>query len=208
MSEWIRKRRRDQYYRKAKTDGYPSRASYKLIQLNKRYGLMGRGDRVLDLGCAPGGWSQAAGEIVGEGGLIVGVDLVESPRPRKSNIVFLVGDMMEESTLDQIRSISNAFDVVISDASPTITGIWSRDHLLSIDLARRALEICGDLLRPGGGFVAKVFQGNELDAFHRDVRNSFGRSKRSKPGASRDESSEIYIVGLDYRGKGPSGEGI
>ena len=115
---------------------------------------------------------------------------------------------MEESTLGQIRSISDAFNVVISDASPSITGIWSRDHLLSIDLARRALEICDDLLRPGGGFAAKVFQGEELDAFHGDVRERFTRSKRSKPGASRGASSEIYIVGLDYRGSGLSGDRV
>ena len=199
MSEWVRRRRRDQYYRKAKSDGYPSRASFKLIQLNRKHVLMKRGDRVLDLGCAPGGWSQVAGEIVGDSGLVVGVDLVESPAPRRKNIVFLVGDVMEDETLERVRSISGSFDTIISDASPSISGVWSRDHLLSIDLARRALEICGRLLRPGGNFVAKVFQGGELDALHGEVKGKFGRSKRSKPGASRGESSEIYLVGLGFR---------
>jgi 23S rRNA (uridine2552-2'-O)-methyltransferase len=98
--------------------------------------------------------------------------------------------------------MSKTFDVVISDASPSITGVWSRDHLLSIDLARRALGICGYLLRPGGNFVSKVFQGEELDAFHRQVKNEFEKSRRSKPGASRGESSEIYVVGLGFKGDG------
>jgi 23S rRNA (uridine2552-2'-O)-methyltransferase len=204
----MRKRRRDQYYRKAKVDGYPSRASYKLIQLNQKNRLIKRGDRVLDLGSAPGGWSLAAGEIVGSSGKVVGVDLVESPPPRRDNIFFLVGDMMEDSTLQRIKSLSETFDVVISDASPSITGVWSRDHLLSIDLARRALEICGDLLKPGGNFVSKAFQGEELDSFHRQVKGEFEKSRRSKPGASRGESSEIYIVGLGFRGERQSDDGI
>jgi 23S rRNA (uridine2552-2'-O)-methyltransferase len=199
LSEWVRRRRRDRYYRKAKSDGYPSRASFKLIQLNRKHGLIKSGNRVLDLGCAPGGWSQAAAEIAGNGGLVVGVDLVESPAPRRNNIVFLLGDVMEEETLDMVRSVSSSFDAVISDASPSISGVWSRDHLLSIDLARRALDICGKFLKPGGNFVTKVFQGDELDALHGEVKEKFGRSKRSKPGASRGKSSEIYLVGLDFK---------
>ncbi|MBU7004991.1 MAG: RlmE family RNA methyltransferase [Theionarchaea archaeon] len=204
----MRKRRRDQYYRKAKADGYPSRASYKLIQLNQKSRLIRSGDKVLDLGSAPGGWSLAAGEIVGGRGLVVGVDLVESPPPKRDNIFFVLGDMMEETTLQRIKALSETFDVVISDASPSISGVWSRDHLLSIDLARRALEICGDLLRPGGNFVTKVFQGEELDHFHRQVKEEFEKSKRSKPGASRGESSEIYIVGLGYKGDRQSCDGF
>jgi 23S rRNA (uridine2552-2'-O)-methyltransferase len=176
--------------------------------LNKKNRLFRRGDRVLDLGCAPGGWSLAAGDIVGENGMVVGVDLVESPPPKRENITFVVGDMMEESTLQRIKSVSATFDVVVSDASPSISGVWSRDHLLSIDLASRALEICGFLLRPGGNFVSKVFQGEELDQFHRQVKGEFVKSRRSKPGASRGESSEIYIVGLGFRSHGQSGDGV
>ena len=201
LSEWIRERRRDQYYKKAKENGYASRASYKLLQLDRKHRIFRKGYKVLDIGSAPGGWSQVARNLVGGSGLVVGVDLVEMPPPRFENMIFLVGDIFDESTFQAIRSVGTEFDVIISDASPTISGIWTRDHLLSIDLVRRALELCVLLLRDGGNFVAKVFQGEELKALEMTIKSEFGFVKRSKPEASRGQSSEIYIVAKGFSGR-------
>lgn len=202
LSEWIRRRRRDQFYKRAKAEGYRSRASYKLLQLHRRYFIFGRGDRVLDIGSAPGGWSQAARQLVGKGGLVVGVDLQETPKLGFDNVVFIRGDIMEDGTERLIASVSKEFDVIVSDASPTISGVWTRDHLLSIDLARRALSLCRSLLKEGGSLVVKVFQGEELDGLQQEAKASFGSVKRAKPQASRGESSEVYIVCKGYRGPG------
>ncbi len=201
-SDWIRRRRRDEFYRRAKDEGFRSRSSYKLIQLNRRYRLFRRGDRVLDLGCAPGGWCQVARQLVGGAGFVLGVDLVQMPPLGEDNVVCVVGDMMDPSTLDAIISYGLPFDIVISDAAPNISGVWGRDHLVSVDLANRALDICQTVLRRGGNYVAKVFQGDELDALYRRARESFETAKRGKPKASRGESSEIYIVGKSFRGLG------
>ncbi len=200
MSEWMRKRRKDRFYRRAKDEGYRSRASYKLLQLHRRYGIFRRGDRVLDLGSAPGGWSQVAAKLVGGEGFVVGVDLAEAAPLPMDNVVFIVGDIMDSTTEELIRSHQEHFDVVLSDASPSISGIWTRDHLLSVDLADRAMVLCGSFLREGGNLVAKVFQGEELDRFHRDVRARFALAKRAKPEASRGGSSEVYIIGKGFRG--------
>lgn len=198
MSKWTRKRKREKYYRRAKKGGYRSRSSYKLLQLDRKHHLIQGGDRVLDVGCAPGGWSQAARKRVGPEGMVVGVDL-ERTRPLEyDNVAFIEGDIFDEETLEAIRSISPQFEVLVSDASPKITGIWSRDHLLSVDLAHRVLEICDHLLVEGGNMVVKVFQGNELKSFEEDMKGKFSFCKRSKPDASRDRSSEIYLVGKGF----------
>jgi 23S rRNA (uridine2552-2'-O)-methyltransferase len=202
VSSWIRRRRRDEFYRKAKDEGYRSRASYKLIQLNRRYRLFRRGDRVLDLGCAPGGWCQVARQLVGSTGFVLGIDLSRTPSLEYDNVVCIVGDIMDSSTTEDIVSYGLPFDIVISDAAPSISGVWSRDHLVSVDLANRALDICEAVLRPGGNYVAKVFQGDELDALHRRAKGVFESVKRGKPKASRGESSEIYIIGKGFRGPG------
>lgn len=201
-SKWIRRRRRDEFYRRAKDEGFRSRSSYKLIQLNRRYRLFRRGDRVLDLGCAPGGWCQVARQLVGGTGFVLGVDLVQTTPLGHDNVECIVGDIMDASTLEAITSYGLPFDIVISDAAPNISGVWSRDHLISVDLANRALDICQTVLRPGGNYVAKVFQGEELDALYRRTSESFGTAKRGKPKASRGESSEIYIIGKSFRGPG------
>jgi len=202
LSEWIRKRRRDQFYRRAKADGYRSRASYKLLQLQRRYAIFRRGDRVLDIGSSPGGWSQVARQLVGRQGLVVGVDLAETSSLGFDNVIFIRGDILDASTERLIASVSSQYDVIVSDASPTISGIWTRDHLLSVDLARRALSLCRSLLKKGGTLVVKVFQGEELDTLQEEAKAWFGSVKRAKPEASRGESSEIYLVCKGYLGAG------
>jgi 23S rRNA (uridine2552-2'-O)-methyltransferase len=192
---WLGDRKKDYFYKKAKAEEYRSRASFKLMQLNKKFRLIKRGDRVLDLGAAPGGWMQVAGESVGEAGMVIGVDLEEIEPFTGKNIILIQGDMLKEETIEQIKEHSNYFDVVISDASPDISGAWDVDHFNSIDLARHALNSSKQLLKEGGNFLVKVFQGSMTQDFFSEVKRNFEFSKLAKPVASRKQSSEVYIIG-------------
>ncbi len=192
---WQGDRKKDYYYKLAKSEEYRSRASYKLKQLNKKFRLIKRNDAVLDLGAAPGGWMQAAGEIVGRRGIVVGVDLEEIEPFEGENIIPLTGDMRQPRTIERIKEIREEFDAVISDASPDISGVWDVDHFNSVDLARHALGIATNLLKEGGNLLVKVFQGNLLKEFEGKVRKEFETVKTAKPKASRKQSSEVYITG-------------
>jgi len=186
---------KDYYYRKAKEMRYRSRAAFKLKQLNERFRLMREGDVVLDLGAAPGGWMQIASEAVGESGLVVGVDLVEIEPFNSENMVCLKGDIRDEKVIGMLREVCESYDVVLSDASPDISGAWSLDHYNSVELARRALEIARMLLREGGSFLVKVFQGALIREYAMEVRREFEYMKIAKPKASRSRSAEVYMVG-------------
>lgn len=192
---WLSERRRDPYHRMAKEQGYRSRAAFKLKQLNERFGFLNGAKYVLDLGAAPGGWLQVASEAVGGDGLVVGVDL-EQVRPLGlGNVKTLVGDVMDEEMLKQIRDVfPGHVDVVLSDMAPDISGIWEVDQLRQIHLARRALEIAREMLKPDGWVVLKVFQGSEYERFLKEVRIVFEFVKVAKPRASRKGSAEIFIV--------------
>lgn len=193
--KWQSDKKKEFYYRKAKREEYRSRASYKLKQLNQKFRLIKKGDRLLDLGAAPGGWMQVAGEIVGEKGTVVGVDL-ESIKPfEKTNIHPIQGDLTSKRTLEEIKNVSPQFDVVISDASPDISGVWEIDHYNSITLTRKALQIAVSTLKDGGNFLVKVFQGGLTKEFSEEVKREFEYTKVSKPPASRQKSSEVYIIG-------------
>jgi 23S rRNA (uridine2552-2'-O)-methyltransferase len=192
---WLGDRKKEYYYQKAKSEEYRSRASYKLKQLHKKFKLIKRGGRVLDLGAAPGGWMQVAGEIVGKNGLVLGVDLEEINSFEKGHMHSIRGDITKKGAVDQIKGICESFDVVISDASPDISGVWDVDHYNSIELARRGLEISREVLVEGGNFLVKVFQGSLLKEFVEEVKREFEFSKISKPKASRQRSSEVYIIG-------------
>lgn len=196
---WVKEKKQEYYYRKAKAEAYRSRAAYKLLQLNKKFGLIREGDRVLDLGAAPGGWMQVVGEAVGPRGLVVGVDLQEmEPFPRE-NVIAIRGDFTSPGTLEEIRERIAQADVVISDASPDISGVWEIDHVRSIELCRTALAVARSILKPGGNFLAKVFQGAEMEAFLKEVRAAFQYVKMTKPQASRSQSAEMYIVAKGER---------
>lgn len=195
---WVKERKRDGYYRQAKRTGYRSRSAYKLKQINDRYKVISPRDKVIDLGAAPGGWSQVAKEIVGLKGVVVGVD-VQSIQ-QIEGVTFLKGDVTKPETLEKILSTITKADVVISDMSPNITGNYSMDHARSIDLAERALEIAKNLLKEGGNFVVKVFQGDLFEDYFRDVEALFRFTKAHSPKASRKQSSEIYIVGKGFMG--------
>lgn len=182
---------RDHYYWKAKEEGYRARSAYKLLQINQRFNLIRRGDSVVDLGAAPGGWLQVAKQI--SGGKVVGVDLAEiEPIP---GVITFRADITEESTVGLVKeALGGNADIVICDAAPNLSGAWDVDHARSIDLARSALNMAKKLLKPGGNFLVKVFQGDMFNDYLRDIRREFSRVQAHSPQASRKESAEIYII--------------
>jgi len=198
---WIQERKRDYYYKKAKEEKYRSRAAYKLFQAVEKYHFIKEGDVVIDLGAAPGGWTQAARKIVGSEGFVLGVDLKPvEPFPEK-NVRTIVGDITEPDITKQIlEMLPRKADAVISDVSPNISGIWELDHARQIDLAQKALEIALETLKPGGSFFVKVFQGDMLNDFISIVKRHFEDVKVIKPKASRARSSEIFILGMRLKG--------
>lgn len=196
-------RRKDHFYRKAKSAGYRSRAAYKLLELARRYQLIRPGDHVVDLGAWPGGWLQVAAELVGPRGLVIGVDLVEM-EPIGSPVVALVrGDAADVRTRSEIeRRSGGRVDVLLSDMSPKLTGIRATDQARAAALAAVAIETARALLRPGGRLLLKLFAGTEGEALAADLRRSFRTVKRTRPEATRAGSSELYLVALDYRPEG------
>jgi 23S rRNA (uridine2552-2'-O)-methyltransferase len=197
---WIQERKKDYYYRKAKEEKYRSRAAYKLFQAIEKYHFIKNGDVIVDLGAAPGGWVQAARKIVGSRGFVLGVDLKPiEPFPR-SNVRTIIGDINEQETLEQILSmLPRKADVVISDASPNISGIWEVDHARQIDLAHQSLKIALETLRPLGNFFVKVFEGDLLVDFIHKVKKHFEVVRIIKPKASRAKSSEIFVLGMHLK---------
>jgi 23S rRNA (uridine2552-2'-O)-methyltransferase len=188
-------KRKDYYYKRAKREKYRSRASYKLKQLNEKFKIIKKGHTVLDLGAAPGGWTQVLRELVGSEGMVLGVDLSEIRPMEFENVKTIKGDFTSPEVARQIKEKIEKADVVVSDASPDISGVWDIDHFRSVELSREALALAKEILKPGGNFLIKVFQGAEVDEFWKDVKSAFNYAKRTKPKASRDTSAEIYIVG-------------
>jgi 23S rRNA (uridine2552-2'-O)-methyltransferase len=194
---WIQERKKDYYYKKAKEEKYRSRATYKLFQSIEKYHFMKRGDVVVDLGAAPGGWVQAARKIVGTKGFVLGVDLKPIEPFPQSNVRTIIGDINERETQEQILTmLPKKVDVVISDASPNISGIWEVDHARQIDLAQQALKIALETLRPHGSFLVKVFEGDLLSDFIMTVKGHFEVVRIIKPMASRAKSSEMFVLGM------------
>ena len=197
---WIQDRKRDYYYKKAKAENYRSRATYKLSQVARKYHFINRGNVVVDLGAAPGGWIQAARKIVGKTGFVLGVDLKPiAPFPQEY-VRTLIADFTEPITLQQIIDfLPRKADVVLSDASPNISGIWEVDHARQIDLASQALEIALNLLRRSGNFFVKVFEGDLLGGFVGKVSKHFESAKVLKPKASRAKSSELFLLAMGLK---------
>jgi 23S rRNA (uridine2552-2'-O)-methyltransferase len=198
---FVSERRRDPYYRAAQREGLRSRAAFKLEFLARRNPIFRPGDRVLDLGAAPGGWSVVAREIVGPQGRVTAVDPrgmepLEGVRVVRGK----VGDPQLPGRLGEER-----FDVVLSDMSPRISGAYATDHARSAELVEGALELARQVLVEGGSFVAKIFDGDLLPEVETHMARSFEEVRRSKPPASREPSSELYLLGLGFRGSGPGG---
>jgi 23S rRNA (uridine2552-2'-O)-methyltransferase len=193
----------DRYFRQAKAEGYLARSAYKLKQIDDRKRLIRRGDRVLDLGCAPGSWLQVASELVGPRGVVVGLDLQEvegRDRGFAPNVRALQGDIFKAPAEDLTTAAGGMFHVVLSDMAPNTTG--AGDHFRSVELCRRILELLPMLLRPGGHLAMKVFEGEEYPALLRETARRFNEAKGYKPEATREVSREMYIIGKEY--KGPS----
>ncbi|WP_455284200.1 RlmE family RNA methyltransferase [[Eubacterium] cellulosolvens] len=201
-SRWIEKRRRDQFYKLAKAKGYRSRSSFKLLQANRSYRFIKHGRNVVDLGAAPGGWLQVTREAVGESGFVLGVDKQEIKPFSWRNVVTIVADVEDASLPDRIReAMPGPVDVVLSDVSPDLTGVWDLDQARQVHLANQCLEIAQRLLRKGGNFFVKAFHGADLPDFKTRLRESFQTVRIVKPPASRSDSSEIYFLGLNYSGE-------
>jgi 23S rRNA (uridine2552-2'-O)-methyltransferase len=197
---WVQERKKDYYYKKAKEEKYRSRAAYKLFQAIEKYHFIKKGDVVIDLGAAPGGWIQAARKIVGSKGFVLGVDLKPIEPFPQSYVRTIISDINEQETLEQILSmIPKKADVVISDASPNISGIWEVDHARQIDLAHKSFEIALETLKPSGNFFVKVFEGDLLNDFIKKVKRHFGVVRIMKPKASRAKSSEIFVLGMHLK---------
>jgi len=193
----MQERKRDYYYKKAKEEKYRSRAAYKLFQAVEKYHFIKKEDVVVDLGAAPGGWVQAVRKIVGKKGFVLGVDLKPIEPFPEHNVRTIIGDITEQETLEQVvDALPRKADVVISDASPNISGIWEIDHARQMDLAQHSLKIALETLRPSGNFFVKVFQGDMLDDFIKKVEKRFEDVKVIKPKASRAKSSELFILGM------------
>ena len=196
---WMKEHVTDFFVKQAKKEGYRSRAAYKLIEIAERDRLLKPGMTIVDLGAAPGGWSQVAMEKVGQSGRVFAVDLAEMTP--LSGVNFIQGDFTEEALLVQLEESlgKSPVDLVISDMSPNISGIGMVDQARGMHLAELALEFSITRLNSGGDFLVKVFQGSGFDEFLRNMRASFNRVVTRKPGASRGRSSELYLLGLGKR---------
>ena len=198
-TRWYKEKKREHFYKQAKQTGYRARSAFKLKQIQNKFNILNKGDTVIDLGAAPGGWSQVALEIVGETGTVVGIDLsLVNPI---HGITFLQGDMTEETSIQDLISIvgERKADVVLSDMSPDISGNYSVDQARSIFLCEQALTTAELVLKPGGNFICKVFEGEDLNALIQTINEKFRSVKRHTPKASRKTSSEIYIIAKSFK---------
>ncbi len=201
---WVQKRKKDQYYRLAKVRGYRSRAAYKLLQASRTYQIIKPGDKMVDLGCHPGGWLQVSREIVGPEGIVLGLDLKPVEGLLYSNVKTLAIDIKSPEIDRMITSaLEGPADAVVSDLAPSIIGSWEVDHERQLDLAWTALAIAKKVLNYHGNVLIKLFQGPRLKNFEEEAGLLFDRSRLLKPKASRPESSEVYFVGLGFKLRWP-----
>ncbi len=197
----IDQRKREYYYNKAKEEGYRSRASYKLKQLQKKFYIIKRGNVVVDLGAAPGGWSQVASEFVGSKGKVIAVDKQAIQPFERKNIEILRLDMRRKDLADKIEEIAGSMaDVVLSDLAGNVTGNWSLDADRQNYLVQLALNACHKILKPSGTFVTKVFRGPTIQELDNEIKPWFDRIRRFRPPATRKRSAEEYYVCLGYKG--------
>jgi 23S rRNA (uridine2552-2'-O)-methyltransferase len=198
-TEWLNRQLNDPYVAEAHRLGYRSRAAFKLIQLDERFHLLRPGIRVVDLGCAPGGWTQIAARRIGAQGRVVGIDLL--PTEPIEGASLLTGDFREPEIATRIReALGGPADLVLSDMAAPATGHAATDHLRIVALAEDAFAFAETVLRPGGAFVAKVFQGGAEGDLLAGLKRAFAGVRHAKPAASRAESAETYVVATGFRG--------
>ena len=195
--QWMREHINDPFVQMAQKDGYRSRAAYKLLEIDERDHLLKPGMVVVDLGATPGGWCQVAANKIGDKGKIIALDLL--PLAPLARVEFILGDFREDSVLAQLEEklAGKQIGLVISDMAPNISGIDSVDQARSIHLAELALEFAAQHLKPGGAFLVKVFQGSGFEDYVKIMRSHFKKVVNRKPKASRDRSSEVYMLGMD-----------
>lgn len=198
-TEWLSRQLNDPYVAEAQRLGYHSRAAFKLIELDDRFRLLLPGRRVVDLGCAPGGWTQVAVERVGPRGAVLGMDLAETAPIAGATI--LRADVHDPAAVTAIRAeLGGLADLVLSDMAPSATGHAATDHLRIVALAEAAFVVAGQILKPGGAFVAKVFQGGAEGALLTQLKRAFTELRHAKPPASRAQSAETYVIAKGFRG--------
>jgi 23S rRNA (uridine2552-2'-O)-methyltransferase len=197
---WLDEHFKDKYVQQSQQDGYRSRACYKLIELNKKDKLVKKNMTVIDLGSAPGGWSQVAAELVGDNGTVVASDIL--PMDNIAGVEFIQGDFTEDSVFEEIMNAVQGFkaDLVISDMAPNMSGMVDVDQPRAMHLVELALDMAINTLEVGGGFVAKVFQGEGFDESLAVARKHFARVVTRKPDASRARSREVYWVATGFKG--------
>jgi len=195
---WLDEAKRDHYRKKAKEEGYRSRAAYKLLEAQKKYEFIKRGDIVVDLGAWPGGMSQAASRLVGPEGIVIAIDKREFDEFAEKNIVTLQLDILEDDVVSEVSKILDGkqVDVLISDASPRFTGIRDVDILRQYELTVKSYEIARDLVRRGGSIMLKAFECEDLRELELKLRREYGFVKRFIPRAKRKTSSELYLIAL------------
>ena len=189
----------DRYYKRAKQEGYRSRAAYKLLELQQRYRLLRPGDKVVDLGAAPGGWLQVAAKIIGQNGKVIGVDLQEIQPFLERNVTVLQGDVTSGEIQSMItKLLAGPAGVIISDMAPKLSGIRDADIARERELNQVALAVAVHLLRPGGSLLVKSFMNNDLHQFTSDLKRHFSEVQRTKPEATRQGSSEFYFLARGF----------
>jgi 23S rRNA (uridine2552-2'-O)-methyltransferase len=193
-------KRKDHFYRRAKEEGKASRAVYKLAELQRRFGLIHKGDTVIDLGCAPGGWMQELAPMVGPKGKVVGIDILPIKISLPGQCHFIQGDMGDDVSLEELREAAGGkVSAVLSDMSPNLSGIAFADAYRSYELALAALEFTRGILKPGGNFVVKIFPGEEFADYVKELKGSFGSVKTVAPDATRKTSPERYLVAKGFK---------
>ena len=196
---WLERQLNDPYVRAAKQEGFRSRAAFKLVELDDKYRFLKKGARVLDLGAAPGGWSQVAAKRVGERGRIVAADILEIEP--LAGVIVLQCDLLDPETPERLKAaLDGPADIVLTDMAAATTGHRATDHLRTVALFEAALDVAEDVLKPGGVFVGKVFQGGASGELLARVKKLFREVKHVKPPASRAESVELYLVATGFRG--------
>ena len=197
---WLKEHFADPYVKMAQKDGYRSRASYKLLEIQEKDRILRPGNTVIDLGAAPGGWSQVTSRVLGEKGRLIASDILEMDSI--PDVTFIQGDFTEEAVLAQILEAvgNNPVDLVISDMAPNMSGVKTADQARAMYLCELALDLASRVLRPGGDFLIKIFQGEGFDVYHKQVREMFEKVQMRKPLSSRDRSREQYLLARGFRG--------
>jgi 23S rRNA (uridine2552-2'-O)-methyltransferase len=200
QKKWLERQLNDPYVARAKREGYRSRAAFKLLEIDEKYKVLKPGQKIVDLGAAPGGWSQIAAKVVGPKGRIVGIDLL--PIDPMAGVEFIQLDFLDESAPGKlIEMLGGQADVVMSDMAANTTGHKKTDHLRIIGLAEAAIYFAREILAPGGAFVAKVFQGGTENQLLADLKRDFAVVRHVKPSASRTDSAELYVLATGFRGR-------